>query len=418
MTGTRAVTHGVLSNIDQEFDLPTLPGELRTSGYQTHMVGKMHLYPKRKRYGFDSMVWSDGPYEGDDIGDYGTFLQREAGNIRRPACAHGATLNSWIGRPWHLEDRLHFTNWVTDNAIDFLDRRDPTVPFFLKVSYFHPHQPVACPEFYYNRYIDMNLPEPFSGDWVDSPASPPAGTPVRSRKADLPPHFARQFRAGYYGCINHIDDQIGRILDCIDLDGDGKDTLVIFTSDHGEMLGDHMLIGKRFAYEPSARIPMIVKPPESMQLSHGQRRNEVVELMDIMPTILDIAGVEVPESVEGRSMLPLLEYEGTDQQPNWRSHIHGECAHISQQTPDKRDLMQFVTDGKMKFIWFPHRPEGRRSQQFFDLTNDPEELTDLIADPSYSDLISRWRRLLVEELVNRPEGFVEAGSLSSRIGSE
>ncbi len=404
MTGTRPVTHRVLGNVDLEFDLPTLPGALRSAGYQTHVVGKMHLYPKRKRYGFDSMVWSDGPYEGKDIGDYGPFLLAGAPGMPLPAVAHGATLNSWVARPWHLDDRLHFTNWVTDNAIEFLQRRDPTCPFFLKVSYFHPHQPVACPAFYYNRYANMELPPQVCGQWAQKYERPQAGLPVRAREGYLNEQLSHQFRAGYYGCINHIDDQVGRILDVLNPDTVGRETLFVFASDHGEMLGDHQIIGKRAPFEPSARIPLVIKFPESMGFRFGQVHANVVELMDIMPTLLESAGVQVPASVEGRSLLPLA----ADEPVAWRTYIHGECAHISEQAPKADAAMQYLTDGLRKLAWFPLRDQ----QLFFNLEDDPQEMHNLIDEPAYAREIGVWRDRLVHELSGRPEGFVRAGALA------
>jgi arylsulfatase len=403
MTGMKPSSHGVVGNINKEFSFPTLPQLLRESGYQTHCVGKMHLWPKRKRYGFDSMDWSDGPYEGDDIGDYGDFLRQHTNGIPFPAQAHGVTLNSWIGGPWHLAERLHFTNWVTDKALDFLQHRDPTSPFFLKVSYFHPHQPVACPEFYYNRYIAMNLPEPVCGDWARLADAPAAGTPVRTRKAHLAPELAKQYRAGYYGCINQIDNQVGRILDYLDLPGPtGGNTMFIFASDHGEMLGDHDRIGKRYPYEQSARIPLVIKFPESSGVSAGQVRDEPVELMDIMPTVLDAAGVGCPDTVDGNSVLPLCREESSV----WREYIHGECAHNSLLDPEP-EPMQYVTDGKRKFIWYPMQD----IEQYFDLEADPKELYNLIGNPEQTAEIDTWRQRLIGELDGRPEEFVDNGEL-------
>ena len=403
MTGMKPSSHGVLGNVNREFTFTTLPEVLRAAGYQTHCVGKMHLWPKRKRYGFDSMDWSDGPYEGEDIGDYGEFLLQYAGGVPLPAQAHGVTLNSWIGGPWHLDDRLHFTNWVTDNALRFLQHRDPTSPYFLKVSYFHPHHPVACPEFYYNRYITMDLPEPVCGDWARISDTPAAGTPVRTRKAHLAPALVKQYQAGYYGCINHIDNQIGRILDYADLPGQsGRETMFIFLSDHGEMLGDHHRIGKRFPYEQSARIPFVIKFPESSGVSAGQIRDEPVELMDVMPTVLDAAGLRNPDTVEGDSLLPLLRGESAQ----WREYLHGECAHASFLDPVP-EPMQYMTDGKRKYVWYPIQDV----EQYFDLEADPKETHDLAGDREYAGEISMWRQRLIAELGNRPEGFVSDGEL-------
>ena len=136
-----------------------------------------------------------------------------------------------------------------------------------------------------------------------------------------------------------------------------------------------------------------------MKSSQGEAVDEVVDLMDIMPTILDAAGVDIPDSVDGSSVLPLIRGEKGD----WRKYIHGEC------TPMEtiNSGMQFITDGKEKYIYYP----GRGEEQFFDLVNDPVEMINLADDPSYSDRVELNRQRLIGELTGRPEGFVVDGNL-------
>jgi arylsulfatase len=406
LTGAKPRSHGVVGGYDTWLNLPTLPELLSRAGYQTHLCGKLHLWPTRKLYGFDSADWSDGPYPGA-LGDYGRFLRREGILDADAYHAHGAMLNSWVSRPWHLPDRFHFTNWVTTCALEFLERRDPTVPFFLKVSYFDPHQPVTPPPFYFDRYMNMDLPEPFVGDWARIVDAPRRGTATRAFRGALEPLIMKQYRAGYYGSINHIDDQIGRILfrfwdPSANNDWNlGLNTIFIFVSDHGEMLGDHQHFKKRQPYEPSARVPLLMLFPESMSVSGGQVRDEVVELMDIMPTLLDAAGVEIPDTVDGRSVLPLLRGQETE----WREYIHGECASFDRATATGG--MQYVTNGQRKYIWYP--VEGR--ELFFDLENDPHEMQNLIGNAAYGEEIQCWRSRLIHELQDRSEEFVREGQL-------
>lgn len=406
LTGTRPMTHRLLGNHKASLDLPTLPSLLAKSGYQTHLCGKLHLFPERKLYGFSSADWADGPYPGG-LGDYGRFIQRECPDIMDAYLAHGAMMNSWISRPWHLDDRLHFTNWVTDRALEFLERRDPTVPFFLNVSYFDPHQPVTPPKFYYDRYMNMELPEPVIGDWVQK-QEPVRGAPLRHAQAAVDPQLLKQYRAGYYGSINHIDDQIGRILfRFFDASarrewGLSENTIFVFLSDHGEMLGDHQHFKKCKPFEASAKIPLFFHFPSNMDLNAPQVRHEVVELMDIMPTLLDSAGITVPDTVEGKSLLPLLRGE----QPGWRNYLHGECAQHDAGDPDKG--MQYITDGKRKYIWFA----GSGRELFFNLELDPSEAHDLSQSSSYQAEIEHYRGRLIAEIQHRPEGFVKNGVLS------
>ena len=402
MAGQRPRTHGVVCNYDTHLDGPTLPGELAKAGYQTHLCGKLHLYPVRKRYGFESEDWADGPGFGGGFGganDYTRFLVRHGLTMPLPSWTHGMDGNGWLSRPWSLDERFHITNWTADRALEFLERRDPTRPFFLKVSFFFPHQPCTPPQFYYDHYMGLDLPEPYVGDWARVFDGPQRGLAVDSHRVCLDPVVMKQYRAGYYGAINHIDNQIGRLKRFLPVN-----TIVVFCSDHGEMLGDHQYSRKSAPYEPSARIPMLMRFPESMGLAGGVTVDEPVELMDIMPTLLDAVGVPVPCMVDGRSVLGLL--RGDD---DWRPYLHGEAAHIGAFDSG----MQFLTDGKRKYIWFP----GVNREQFFDIENDPTEMHDLIHDPGRRDEIETWRRRLVEELTGRPEGFTDGRRLLGQSGA-
>ncbi|MFW5830470.1 MAG: sulfatase-like hydrolase/transferase, partial [Planctomycetota bacterium] len=212
MSGQTPHGHGVYCNYDTILNGPTLPGELSKAGYQTHLCGKLHLFPQRKLYGFMSADWADAPHEGAvSTGDYGRWLREQGVTIPDAGMAHGCTPNGWVARPFHLPEHYHFSNWTTDCALRFLERRDPTVPFFLKVSYHQPHQPCTPPQHYWDRYMQEELPRPVMGDWVVPQEFEP-GLGVQSWQCPLPWRLLREWRAGYYGCINHIDDQICRIL--------------------------------------------------------------------------------------------------------------------------------------------------------------------------------------------------------------
>lgn len=397
MTGTKASTHGVFMNYDTHLDLPTLPGLLSESGYQSHLVGKLHLYPKRKLYGFDSSDWADSPAQRDTSqihDDYQAFLVENGVIGPDSGLGHGASQNGWVARPYHMEERFHFTNWCADRTLRFLERRDPTAPFFLKVSFHQPHQPCTPPAYYFNKYMNMEIPEPKVGEWARVFDGPQRGLQVRSWRTALDPIVMKQYMAGYYGCIEHVDHQIGRILDHIP-----RNTIIIFTSDHGEMLGQHQWIRKRSGYEGSARIPFLMSFPQSFGLEQGRQLNHVVELMDVMPTLLDAAGADIPNTVDGRSVLPLLR----DGEAQWRDYIHGECSPL--ETLDSG--MQFITDGHLKYIYYP----GPGEEQLFDLDADPDEMHNLIDDPEYANAVQRQRERLINELDGRPERFVRDGVL-------
>jgi arylsulfatase A-like enzyme len=309
---------------------------------------------------------------------------------------HGIDWNAWQARQWHSEEHLHPTSWTMMRALNFLQNRDMQKPFFLNISFARPHSPYVPAEPYWEMYKDGSTPPPYVGDWSsmnDFPTADPNAW--RGKLTDLQVHRGR---AGYYGEISFIDAQIGRLTNWMERFQGGafSNTCIIFTSDHGDMVGDHYLWRKTYAYEGSARVPFIVVPPSGRRADR-KVADEVVELRDIMPTLLDIAGVPIPKTVDGRSVANLLHTPDKD----WRTYIHGE--HCEAYGPSQE--MQYVTDGKKKFIWLPRI----NVEQFFDLETDPGECKNLINVSSQQTLIAQWRKYLTEELASRDCGWVKDG---------
>ena len=405
MTGQKPATHGALMNCPNPLppDVRTLAGELRRAGYQTHVCGKMHLLPYWRRHGFDSMDWADSPAPSGNpmANDYQRYLLQHGVTFPYASGAHGANSNDWMVRPWHLDEQMHFTNWTVNRALDFLNRRDPACPFFLKVSVIHPHQPNTPPPMYYQRYLDLDLPEPFVGDWARVYEKPPRGlNPANTWRICLEPAVMHQMRAAYYGSINHISDQFARLLHVIP-----KNTIIIYLSDHGEMLGDHQWLRKRTPWEPSARIPLLMQFPRQMGIDQPWRVDQLVELRDVMPTLLDAVGAEIPDTVEGRSLMPLLRGESDE----WRDYLHGECCSIAATDTG----MQYIVTRKWKYVWFP----GLGAEQLFDLENDPREMVDLSGSKSHADELDHFRHQLTEKLRDRPEGFTDGKQLKQLDGA-
>jgi arylsulfatase A-like enzyme len=359
--------------------------------------------------GFHNVVLHDGylhherkagrRWEAGD--DYLAWLRERAGASADYA-AHGAECNSWVARPWHMDESLHPTNWVVMESIRFLERRDPAKPFFLWMSFVRPHAPLDPPQAYWDMYADRDIPAPPVGEWAQ--AAPQA---AGARRAPIPFNAAagaldertlKRARAAYYALITHIDHQIGRFLDALGEHGAAEDTLIVFTSDHGELLGDHNLFRKSLPYEGSARIPMIVTAATGNRfgIKAGATRDEVVELRDVLPTFLEAAGVEVPETVDGMSMLRLARGEKAE----WRGHLHGE--HVRGD-----ESMHYVTDARMKYAWF----SGDGREQLFDIEADPQELHDLAKDEAGSRELERMRAVMVKKLAGREEGFTDGKRL-------
>jgi len=203
------------------------------------------------------------------------------------------------------------------------------------------------------------------------------------------------YRAGYFGLINHVDTQLSRLFQYIRDARLLEDTFAVFTADHGEMLGDHHMFAKTRALEGSARVPFLARAPRRMGLPRQVVCDEPVGLQDVMPTLLDVAGAPIPDSVTGRSVLPFMRGEA----PAWRDVLHGEHAGAY--------LMEhgvhFLVTSRWKYVWYSQAgPE-----LLFDLHADPHELH----DRATSDDLTPWRRLLIRALRTRPEGFVAGDRL-------
>lgn len=371
----------------------TLPGTLAAAGYHTQAIGKNHFTPQRALNGYHNTILDESSrvVSPGFVSDYRAWFER---NKTGPYGYrdHSVDWNSWMARPTHLPEHLHPTHWTAQQAIEWLSRRDPEKPFFLKVSFARPHSPYDPPQVYYDMYKDRPMPEPAVGEWSAGHDGQPTANSVNAWRARRSPEEIRRARACYYGSITFIDHQIGRLLYELRMQDPQAyaNTFVIFLSDHGDMLGDHHLWRKTYAYEGSARIPMIVRPPKSWGWPAGLVRDEVVELRDVMPTFLEAAGVDVPPTVDGASLLPLVRGE---ESAGWRPYLLGE--HCWCYSHEQANL--FLTDGREKYIWLPYL--GR--EQLFDLEQDPGERHDLATDPAQAQRVARWRRRLVEELERR-----------------
>ena len=203
--------------------------------------------------------------------------------------------------------------------------------------------------------------------------------------------------AGYYACITHVDHQFGRLITALENDETYHDTIIIFTADHGEMLFDHQLFRKVLPYEGSTRIPMIIHVGKNIRKCLPHRSESVVELMDVMPTVLDLCDIQIPDSVDGASLKQeLFEAKGIE-----REYVHGEHSR------DKEQSNQYIVTETDKYIWFTQT----NIEQYFDLKQDPKEEHNRIDDPACQDRIAHLRSLLIKELEGREEGYVQDGKL-------
>ena len=391
LTGLNPQTHGLVGYRDgiEWSGVPTLPGVLRDNGYQTVHIGRaMHQYPPRKCHGFEWMETSD---------DYFDWLRDQSPRHGIADWFGGGVMhNDWTVHPWHLDEDLHHTNWTVERALRYLQNRDPSRPFFLSLGFLSAHPPFQPPAFYLERYLRTGVPARLLGDWAEPPAPENRGAEdaVSAHRIDLSPEALLCMRAAYYGLLNHVDDQLRRLINPVNGLLHRTDTIIILTSDHGEMLGDHYRFRKEVAYEGSARIPFLLSAPSALGVGKMRVVDAPATHADIMPTLLDMVGLPIPAGVDGLSLYPYLRGEAP---PTWREWVHIEHA------PNH----QCLTDGREKYIWWPR--DGR--EHLFDLTRDPQELHDLAQEAAAAGRVALWRERLIAQLRDRPEGFVRDGAL-------
>ena len=413
-------------------DTTMLSHRLGGLGYRTHYIGKMHFqaYMGRERsreslqggepdfaawrgpyYGFDSVEICMGHATGGLAGHYGLWVQEQAGG----AAAEIEALR--VGRPlaagpkfggrafdWDLPVAWHNSVWTAERSIDFLRRSDRATPFLLAIGFQDPHHPHALPTDFRDRVDAAEVPLPrfasgelddkpphfalahrgeleqseFRGDYAIAGQGSSAGDSRTVTEGD-----ARLGRAHYYSMVKLIDQQMGRILQCLDEEGLADNTIVVFTSDHGELLGDHGLWMKGpFHYEELVRIPLIVRWPRG-QLSGGRRVRGLCSLVDIAPTILSGLGEAVPAVSDGVDALPLLRGETAAV----RDHVLVECV----DDPGGLRLKTVVTDNR-KLTHY----HGHAFGELYDLDVDPGERVNRWDDPSYQEDRHRLMALIVD----------------------
>ncbi|MDA0838619.1 MAG: sulfatase-like hydrolase/transferase [Planctomycetota bacterium] len=392
MTGTSCRAHGdrVFRDEPAPVHLQTMAQTFRNSGYQAYAVGKLHVSPQRSRIGFDDVILAEeGRLQFGLVDDYELFLG-DQGYVGKQF-AHGMCNNDYLNRPWHLPEELHVTNWTTQQMARTIQRRDPGKPGFWYLSYCHPHPPLAPLQCYMDMYKDLDPGEPYFGEWSREFDALPHRLKSQTRDADpRRPHEIAQARRAFYAMCTHIDHQLRVVIGTLREEGLLDNTILMFTSDHGDMLGNHGMWAKRLFYEDSANVPMLLMGVASDEcVGHHRVDHRIVGWQDIMPTLLDLAGIEIPETVEGQSMV------GEE-----REFIYGECG-------SGAGASRMIRSRSYKLIYYP----VGNVVQLFDVENDPRELYDLLHSPAHQDVIADLKSKLIEELYGGDEEWVRNGDL-------
>jgi len=403
LTGLSPWHHGMIGYglVAERYDFE-MPRALNDAGYYTFAIGKLHYYPQRNYHGFQGALLDESGrvLSPDFISDYRKWFKEKAPDLNPDATGIG--WNDYRSGVYVLPEDLHPTRWTGDRAVEFISTYKRDEPFMLKVSFARPHSPYDPPKRFWDMYNESDMPEPYIGDWATKYAVKANPKDYALWYGDLGIKQVKRSRRGYYGSITFIDEQIGRIVDALKNRGLLDNTLILFTSDHGDMQGDHYHWRKSYPYQGSAAVPMLIRWPNSVDAKRGQRLTQVVEIRDILPTFLDAAQAKIPDTLDGRSLLSLIRSENC----KWREYIDLEHDVCYSNTNNWAGL----TDGRWKYIWYAF--DG--SEELFDLKEDPGEEHNLAVEPAYARTVRMWRHRLIKHFEERDERFVANGDLVLR----
>lgn len=402
LTGLSPWHHGMLGYGQMaesyKYEMPQI---LRDAGYYTFGIGKMHWHPQRVKHGFHGTLLDEsGRIEDKNFtSDYRQWLSIQAPGVDPDITGIGWNDNS--AAQYKLPEQLHPTHWTGEMACQLIENYDDERPLFLKVSFARPHSPYDPPQRFFDMYDDREIPAPSIGEWCSRYSTPldPEKTSKEIAFGNMGEEYAVNSKRHYYASITFIDEEIGRIVAKLKEKGIYDNSIVIFTSDHGDMMGDHYHWRKTYPYEGSAHIPFIVKWPEKMNFEKGNRIENPVELRDILPTFMEMAGCEQIAELDGKSLTALA--NGNSE--GWRKFIDME--HTTCYSDD--NYWCALTDGKIKYIW----NFNNGTEQLFDLTKDPHELKNIAENRKYRKVLEKMREAMVSHLSERGEPYVKDGKL-------
>lgn len=356
----------------------TLGEHLARNGYSTWACGKWHNGREAfaRSFGggaeifFGGMAdhWNVPVYDYDPSGKYDATL---------PCCKDAFHSNELEHRHAdHIRCGVHSSTLLADAAVQALREQSGDRPFFLYVAFLAPHDPRTMPQRFRERYDPdrIELPPNYL------PVHPFDNGSLAGRDEELEswPRTEQAIRrhvAEYYGMISHLDHEIGRILDVLEAGGLGESTIVVLAGDNGLACGQHGLMGKQSLYEHSVRVPLIFAGPG---IPADARREQFCYLSDIYPTLCDLADLDIPDTVEGRSLRPDIQRDAPG--PATRYHCF-------------QRVQRAVRDGRYKLIEYV--VDGWRRTQLFDLREDPWEMRNLAGERAASAELARLRKELV-----------------------
>jgi len=415
-TGKYVANHGLYANgVPLPADQHMFTRTLSDAGYDCGMIGKQHLHPcdtwktePRQNDGYRVFEWAHGPNHRALENDYHRWLRKAHPDIFTEIFPDkGANENTEFGnraRTGTPIDKVpadaHYSHWVAERAIDFIKHpREKDERFCLVANFFDPHHPFGAPQEYRDKINADAIPAPNTRD--DELEDKPAQQVSYSEKSygGTAPGFQeysaeqiREIRAQYWAMIALIDHEVGRILEALDKAGLAEDTLVVFTSDHGEMLGNHqqLLKGPQL-YDDLTHVPLIARWPQ--RIKPGEEISELVQWIDLPATFLDAAGCSATQGVQGSSLLPLMDGKRTD----WRNWALCEYRYSGFTTDPLIMTTMLRLDNWKLIIWHGDPASGSpRDGELYNLIEDPGELHNLFHEPEHAEVRRRLKGALLD----------------------
>lgn len=428
-TGRYVSSHGAAwNNYPLKVGEMTIGDHLRKNGMDSYLIGKTHMMvdgdgmdrlgisrdsvigARVSECGFDAYIrddglWAEGPAGFYDAkrSPYNEYLKSKgyaadnpwANNANAGVDDGGDIASGWLMKnaalPANIDEEDSETPWLTTEAIEFLETRDPDKPWLCHLSYIKPHWPYIVPAPYHNMYGPSDIIPPVRADGERTNPHPVYAQFMANQigQAFQRDEVREAVIPAYMGLIKQCDDQMGRLFDYLKKSGRMDDTMIVITSDHGDYLGDHWLGEKDLFHAQSVKIPLIVYDPRpEADVTRGTTNDALVESIDLAATFVDAVGGKVPDHIlEGRSLLPFL---FGDTPNDWRKEAISEYDFSATIMSRKLDLsprdsrLFMVTTAKWKLM----HAEGGFRPILFDLINDPDELNDLGDSEDHADIIA------------------------------
>ena len=389
MSGLYPYTNGTLGNAGtlrgNMPDVLTMSQLFRKNGYRVGRVSKIYHMGIPPEIIAGTAI-RDDPHSWDEVVNIKAPEQNAPGEKTNWSPKNKSS-QSFTGVVAEGDDLVHADGMAANHAIDFL-KRHKDKPFFLACGFVRPHVPLVAPAKYFDRYDRdaMIAPVVPENDLEDVPGI------IRNYKRNstsygVTPELHKGLLEAYYASISYMDAQVGRVLDALEELGLADNTIVVFTSDHGYLLGHHHKFQKQHLFEEATRVPFIVSVPW-MKNQHGKATTHITELIDLYPTLAKLVGLKAPNSLHGESMVPLLE------NPNSRDWEKDVAFTIS------RSGGESIRTREWRFTQWGF---GAGGMELYDLSNDPGEFTNLAAKRKYSVQLNKLKKQL--EAKRREAGY-------------